>query len=113
MMEEAKERQNVAGWFKDAWGNALSAVSSAEEEAQKLLRRAGEMVGWSPEDVVKYAREFGERLISQRRELERTVEDRVKKAVARLRMPRREELEALRSRLDKLAERLDALKPKP
>ncbi len=111
-MEEKRESQQVTAWFKDAWGQALAAVSSAEEEAQKLLHRAGEAVGWNTDEAVKQAREFADRLNRQRKELEKTVEDRVKKAVGRLKVPRREEIEALRARVSRLAERLDALKPR-
>jgi poly(hydroxyalkanoate) granule-associated protein len=110
MVEEHKERQNVSIWFRDAWGQALAAVNSAEEEAQKLLQRAGGMVGWKPDEVVRQAREFGDRLNRQRKDLEHSVEDRVKKAVGRLKVPRREDIESLRQRIDKLATRIDALK---
>jgi polyhydroxyalkanoate synthesis regulator phasin len=111
-MDEHKDRQNVSVWFRDAWGQALAAVSSAEEEAQKLLHKAGDMVGWHPDEVVRQAREFGERLNRQRKELERTVEDRVKKAVGRIKVPRREELDAIRSRIEKLSARIDSLRHK-
>ncbi len=112
-MEERKEGQNVSAWFRDAWGQALAAVSSAEEEAQKLLHKAGGMVGWNPDEVVRQARDFGDRLNRQRKELEKTVEDRVKKAVGKLKVPRREDLDAIRARIEKLSSRIDALKRKP
>lgn len=109
-MDEHKERQNVSVWFRDAWEQALTAVNSAEEEAQKLLNRAGGMVGWKPDEVVRQAREFGDRLNRQRKELEHSVEERVKKAVGRLKVPRREDIEGLKQRIEKLALRIDALK---
>jgi polyhydroxyalkanoate synthesis regulator phasin len=110
IMEENKERQNVSAWFKDAWGQALAAVNSAEEEAQKVLQKAGGMVGWNPDEVLRQAREFGDRLGRQRKELERTVEERVKRALGRVKVPRREDLDKIRARIEKLSARIDALK---
>lgn len=43
------------------------------------------------------------------KELERAVEEAVKKALSRVKMPRREELQQLNARIDKLAERVEAL----
>jgi polyhydroxyalkanoate synthesis regulator phasin len=43
------------------------------------------------------------------KELERAVEEAVKKALSRVKVPRREELQQLNARLDKLAERVEAL----
>ena len=43
------------------------------------------------------------------KELERAVEEAVKKALSKVKMPRREELQQLNARLDKLAERVEAL----
>ena len=43
------------------------------------------------------------------KELERAVEEAVKKALSKVKMPRREELQQLNARIDKLAERVEAL----
>jgi polyhydroxyalkanoate synthesis regulator phasin len=43
------------------------------------------------------------------KELERAVEDAVKKALSKVRMPRREELQALNARLDALSRRVEEL----
>jgi polyhydroxyalkanoate synthesis regulator phasin len=48
-------------------------------------------------------------LAAQRRELERGVEEGVRKAVARLTVPRREQLDEFKARLDQLSKRLDRL----
>jgi len=91
--------------FKDAWSQALVGLNAAEAEAEKVLTR----LGFSPEDVKRHAREFGERLTQQRREVEKALDDAVKRATARFRFPTREEMEAVRRRLDEISERVDAL----
>jgi polyhydroxyalkanoate synthesis regulator phasin len=95
--------------FKDAWSHALAGVNAAEQEAEKVFARIADVAGFSPEDVRRHAREFGERLTVQRRELERTIDDAVRRATSRFRVPSREDLEALEKRLDAIAARVEAL----
>ncbi len=95
--------------FKEAWSNALAGVNAAEQEAEKVLDRIADAAGFSPEDVRRQAREFGERLTLQRRELERAIDDAVRRAANRFRIPSREDLDAVRRRLDAIAEKVEAL----
>ncbi|WP_242395302.1 phasin family protein [Anaeromyxobacter oryzisoli] len=95
--------------FREAWSNALAGVNAAEQEAEKVLERIADAAGLSPEDVRRNAREFGERLAAQRRELERAIDDGVRRAANRFRIPGQEELDALRKRLDAVAEKVEAL----
>ncbi len=89
-------------FFQQIWSQALTTVHGAEEEAQKLLSR---IQGVSQEE----ARKLSERLAGQRKDLERRVEEVVKTSVARLRVPRREEVAQLNARLDALTKRLEGL----
>jgi polyhydroxyalkanoate synthesis regulator phasin len=95
--------------FKEAWSHALAGVNAAEQEAEKVLARIADAAGFSPEDVRRHAREFGERLTVQRREIERTLDDAVRRATSRFRVPSREDLEALEKRLEAISQRLEAL----
>jgi polyhydroxyalkanoate synthesis regulator phasin len=100
---------DLQAMFKDAWAQALAGVTAAEQEAEKVLGRIADVAGLTPEDVRRHAKEFGERLQTQRREVERAVDEAVKKATDRFRLPSREEVAALRRRVDELAAKLDAL----
>jgi polyhydroxyalkanoate synthesis regulator phasin len=95
--------------FKEAWSNALAGVNAAEQEAEKVLTRIADAAGFSPEDVRRHAREFGERLANQRRDVERAVDEAVRRAANRFRVPSRDDIEALQRRLDAVAQRVDAL----
>ena len=106
--DQASERR-AADWFRDAWSQALLAVNAAEEEAGKVLHRAGELAGWKPEDVRRITSEFGERLTAQRKEFERTLDEAVSRALSRMKVPKREEIDALGKRVGRIAERLAAL----
>ena len=80
----------------------LTTVAGAEEEAHKLL---GRFQGMSQEE----ARKLSERLATQRKDLERRMDEVVKASVARLKVPRREEVAQLNARLDVLTKRLEGL----
>jgi polyhydroxyalkanoate synthesis regulator phasin len=95
--------------FKEAWSNALAGVNAAEQEAEKVISRIADAAGFSPEDVRRQAREFGERLTSQRREIEKAIDDAVRRAANRFRLPTQSDIEALTKRLDSISERVEAL----
>lgn len=98
--------------FKEAWSQALVGLNNAEQEAEKVLNKIADAAGFSPEDVRRHAREFGERLTVQRKELERAVDDAVKRAASRFKLPTREEIETLRQRVETISARVDALASK-
>ncbi len=99
----------MSEFFHQVWGQALVTVSGAEEEAAKLLGRVQEVAGWSQDEGRRQLREFTDRLIHQRREFERRVEETIRVAVSRLKVPRREEIAQLNSRLDTLTRRVEGL----
>ncbi len=95
--------------FREAWSQALAGVNAAEQEAEKVFARLADAAGFTSDDVKRHARDFGERLASQRRELEKGIDDAVRRAASRFRIPSREDIEALRKRLDAIDARVEAL----
>jgi poly(hydroxyalkanoate) granule-associated protein len=100
---------DIQEMFKEAWSHALAGVNAAEAEAEKVLNRMADAAGFSPEDVRRHAREFGERLQAQRRELEKAIDEGVRKAATRLKVPTKGDIEALERRLEELSAKVDAL----
>lgn len=102
---------DIERFFKEAWTRALTGVGAAEQEAEKLLSR---VTGLSGDELRRQAREVGERLNAQRREVEKAIDEGVRKAAGRLQMPAQDELEALKKRMDDLTARVEAMgKPGP
>jgi poly(hydroxyalkanoate) granule-associated protein len=99
--------------FKEAWSQALVGLNAAEQEAEKVIAKIADAAGFTPEDVRRHAREFGERLQSQRKEIEKTIDEAVKRATSRFKLPSREEIQDLRSRVDAIAARMDAIANPP
>lgn len=106
-MDGAKEKRPLTEHFERVWTQALMTVSTAEDEAAKVLQRVAEVAGWSQDEVKRHAREVTERLTTQRRELERNFDENVRKTLARLKVPRRDEILELEARIERLTERLN------
>jgi len=107
--EGAKEKRGPLEVFEKVWSQALVAVSTAEEEASKVGARMAEAAGWSQDELKRQVRELTDRLASQRRALETNVEEGVKGALAKLRVPRRDEVASIASRLDAVSRRIESL----
>jgi poly(hydroxyalkanoate) granule-associated protein len=95
--------------FKVAWSQALVGINAAEQEAEKVMAKIADAAGFTPDDVRRQARDFAERLQSQRKEVERSIDEAVKRATSRFRLPSRDEIEALRQRVEAISSRVDAI----
>jgi poly(hydroxyalkanoate) granule-associated protein len=100
---------DVRETFKVAWSQALVGINAAEQEAEKVMAKIADAAGFTPEDVRRQARDFAERLQSQRKEVERSIDEAVKRATSRFRLPSRDEIEALRQRVEAISARVDAI----
>jgi polyhydroxyalkanoate synthesis regulator phasin len=107
--KKPEEKKSVGDFFQQFWGQALTAVTGVEEEATKLLSKLPWAAGWSPEEARKQVRELSERLLAQRKDMERRVEEAVKASLKTVRVPRRDELKELSARVDALARRVESL----
>src|SRR5262249_61392167 len=108
-LDPAKEKRSVVESLERMWAQAVTAVSSVEDEAARVVQRAQTVAGWSQDEVRRQMGDLAERLAAQRRELEQGLEERVRGALQRLRVPRREEVQALMARVDRVAERVGEL----
>ena len=107
--EVPKDRRPVVEALERMWAQAVTAMSSVEDEAARVVQRAQTVAGWSQDEVRRQMGDLAERLAAQRRELEQGLEDRVRGALQRLRVPRREEVQALMTRVARVAERVEKL----
>lgn len=109
MDQKPVDKNPVTEIFHQVWSQALVAVTGAEEEATKLIGRIQETVGWSQEEARKQVREFSDRLVGQRRDVEKRLEEAVKQSLSLLKVPRRDELAQLSARVDELTRRMENL----
>jgi len=108
-LDPQKEKRPVLEALERMWAQALTTVSSVEDEAARVVQKAQTVAGWSQDEVRRQVNELAQRLRAQRRELEQGVESGVKGTLQRLRVPRRDEVAALKAQLDRMAARVERL----
>lgn len=106
---EEESPRGVGDFVRDAWGQAVVAVNTAEEEVQRFLGRVSDLVEVGPEEARRLASELTERLRSERGELEERVEAGVRRTLGALRLPSLDDVSHLDARLDRIEERLERL----
>ncbi|HEX9242248.1 MAG TPA: phasin family protein [Anaeromyxobacter sp.] len=95
--------------FKEAWSSALAGVNAAEAEAEKVLVKLADAAGLSPDEMKRHARELGDRLVTQRKDLEKAIDEAVRRTANRFRLPTRADIDALSKRVDEVTARVEAL----
>jgi polyhydroxyalkanoate synthesis regulator phasin len=111
-MKAKQVHQSIEAAVKKAWSDASSAIGSVEEEVNRRFRQLVDKTGLSQgsEELQRVVTDVGRRLQTSGEELERRLEESVKSAVARVRAPVTEELANLRSRAEKLGQRVESLR---
>jgi polyhydroxyalkanoate synthesis regulator phasin len=107
--EAPREKRSLGDYFERVWGQALLAVSAAEEEAHRTAQRVAQVYGWGQDEVRRQTRVLAERLSEQRRDMEQNLEDSVQRALAKLKVPRRESIQEFSARMEIIERRLSAL----
>lgn len=106
---ESPQKHPLAETFERVWSQALLAVSTAEDEATRCAQRVAELAGWSQEEVSRQTRLLTDRLTGHRKDLEHNVDEGVKRALSHFKVPRRDEIQDIETRLVRLAARLEAM----
>ena len=89
----------------------MQVVMSAEHELQRASQRLRDSLGGSDEsDARSLAQLFVDRARKQRDELEHRIETEVQATLLKVRAPIDREMDAMRGRLERLGQKLDALR---
>jgi polyhydroxyalkanoate synthesis regulator phasin len=94
------------------WSQALVAVSAAGEEVGRTAQKLAERAGLHPEEIKGHLRELADRLATQRKDAEGRVEEVARRALATVKVPRREQIQEFQARLDAIEARVAALSQK-
>jgi len=104
-MAEGEHKRTLQQALREAW---MSVLGGAEESAQRAAQRLLDSVGLRAGDQ-GIGRELIARVQRNRELIERRIEEGVKAAVARVRKPIAEELDALRGRVETLQRKVEDL----
>ncbi len=103
------EGPGASSGLERLWSQALVTVSAAGEEVGRTAQKLAERAGLNAEEIRGHLREFTERLTTQRRDLESRVEEVARRALSTVKVPRREQLQELQTRLESLEARVARL----
>ena len=106
-MSTSDERRSFP---RDAQRAFMQVVMSAEHELKWASQRLRESLGSHDEDGRSLAQLFVDRARKQRDELEQRIELEVQATLLKVRAPIDRELDAIRGRLEKLGQKLDAMR---
>ncbi len=109
--DDKNDSRSLQQTISELWMGVLGVINQAETEvqkaSQKVIDRVNETVGASQEQGHKLATELMGRMRRNREEFERRIDDGVKAAIAKVRAPIDKELAQLRTRLERITQRLD------
>lgn len=106
--EETERQRGVGEFVREAWSQALVAVNATEEEVSKIVGRLTNWVDFGPDEARRLRLELSERLKQERNVLEQSMETAVHRALLPFRLPSRDDIQGLQSRMTALESRLDA-----
>src|SRR5579871_3318489 len=105
-MAEGEHKRTLQQALREAW---MSVLGGAEESAQRAAQRLLDSVGLRAGDQ-GIGRELIARVQRNRELIERRIEEGVKAAVARVRLPIAQEIATLRGRVEKLARAVEEIR---
>lgn len=106
---QEERAKGIAEFVREAWSQALVAVTATEEEVGKIVSKVGGWVEMGPEEARRLAAELSDRMKGERNQLETRVEIAVGKALAPFGIPTRDDLAGLHARVSVMEARIDRL----
>lgn len=92
-----------------AWRETVGTYATDEGVTRNLVQRLVDFGALSRDESVHVLVDFKQRIEQNRKELDRRVDESIKRATDRLTVPTPAELEKLRARVDELEERLESV----
>lgn len=110
MDNQQEEKKPLPEMLRETWAAAFSALTTTiEGETRKVVDKLSHLGNLSQEETSRLVGDLKAIVKKNREELELRVEDAVKKAVERLKIPTQEEVESMRERVEVLSRRVEQL----
>jgi polyhydroxyalkanoate synthesis regulator phasin len=104
--DEQAGEETFASRVQRAWKESVGTYATDEGQTRNLLQRLVEFGSLSQKEAKDAFADMQHRIKENRRELDRRVDESLKRATARLTIPSPSEIEDLRARVDELEERV-------
>jgi polyhydroxyalkanoate synthesis regulator phasin len=102
-----KDKKPLQEMLRETWMNALGVLHTAEGELSRVAARWIDLLGKPKEGAQQWAQDLQQRMRRNREVFEQKVEEGVRTAAERVRVPLVHEVSVLRARVEKLSERID------
>lgn len=99
--------ESVLDFLEQSRRAGLGALSMADDARERAYRRMVEQGEMAEDEARDFVTSLGENLGKQRKDLERSIDRRVRDIVDGMRLPSRTEIEALNRKLDRVLAKLD------
>jgi polyhydroxyalkanoate synthesis regulator phasin len=106
---EREDRSSFLGRLKDAWKESVGTYATDDGETKHLFARLVDFGTLSRDEAVKLLGESRSKIEQNRRELERRVDESIKKATSRLHVPSQAEIEQLSGEIEAIERRIAAI----
>lgn len=104
--DELDDEETFASRVQRAWRASVGTYATDEGETRNLLQRLVEFGSLSQKEAKEALADMRSRIEENRKELDKRVDESLKRATARLTVPSPAEIEQLRARVDELEERV-------
>lgn len=99
--------ESVLDFLEQSRRAGLGALSMADDARERAYRRMVEQGEMAEDEAREFMSSLGENLGKQRKDLERSIDRRVRDIVDGMRLPSRTEIDALNKKLDRVLAKLD------
>ena len=106
----AGESRSTKARLQEAWQSTLGRFATAEDGSRNLIQRLVEWGKLTGDEGKTLLADWRKAIENNRRQLERRVDEAVHQSLIRFKLPSRAELDALATQLDRLEQRVRALR---
>ncbi len=103
------ERSGLGDLIASVWEQALGAASNVEGDLKRAFTKIHLLAGWSQDEGLQQLRAMTERMVRQRQDIERRLEELTKRSLEMLSIPRRDATRQAATLLEALEKRVEAL----
>jgi polyhydroxyalkanoate synthesis regulator phasin len=106
------DRTGIVSRLKDAWKETVGAYATDEGATKNLFARLVDFGALSRDEAVRLVADTKARIEQNRSELDRRIDESIRRTATRLRVPSPDEIKALDTQVSSIERRLAALEQK-
>ena len=110
MTSKTNIQDKLPGFVKEMWTNAVDAIYKTEDEVKTFINKMVERGKMTPEEGKKIITELKGKFNDNRKKIEKRANESLEKAMHRINLPTKTEVESLGKRIATLTKKVNKLK---